>query len=67
MDNAERRRYEAAFQEACRVFGNPEDAQGWLNEPSIPLGVTPMSLLVTDDGLNTVLYELAQMEYGHPV
>lgn len=68
MDDAEKLRYDTALKEARRVFGNSSEAKGWLQEPSVPLGgVTPASLLNTDDGLNIVLYELSQMEYGHPV
>jgi putative toxin-antitoxin system antitoxin component (TIGR02293 family) len=61
-------RYGKALERAKAVFENEEDALAWLREPSIPLGhVTPLSLLGTEEGLKLVLYELDQMEYGHPV
>lgn len=68
MDSLEKRRYETAFKSALQLFGNKRDAQGWLNEPSEAMGnVIPRTLLATDKGLERVLYELSQMEYGHPV
>jgi putative toxin-antitoxin system antitoxin component (TIGR02293 family) len=68
MEKTEQQRYATAFAAARLVFENDEDATGWLNEPSIPLGnAPPKSLLVTDEGLELVLYELGQMEYGQPV
>lgn len=67
MRNREKQRYDIALEAALKLFGNEADAIGWLNEPSIPLGnVCPVALLTTDDGLSKVLYEIAQMEYGHP-
>jgi len=68
MGNLEKQRYREAFAKALRLFGNESDAYGWLNEPSFPLGdVTPLSLLSTAQGFELVLYELSQMEFGHPV
>lgn len=68
MDKSEQQRYATAFAAALGVFENEEDAIGWLNDISVPLGsVPPKSLLATEEGLELVLYELAQMEYGHPV
>jgi len=68
MNDLEKRRFEMAFDKACRLFGNESDAYAWMNEPSIPLGnVTPLSLLATEEGLELVLYELIAMEYGLPV
>lgn len=61
-------RYRKAYSEALKLFGNEKDARGWLREPSKALGnVSPESLLSTKKGLALVLYELAQMEHGHPV
>lgn len=68
MDELNKGRYEQAFAAARRLFGNDEDAAAWLGEPSAALGnVTPTSLLATDEGLQLVIYEINQMEYGHPV
>jgi putative toxin-antitoxin system antitoxin component (TIGR02293 family) len=68
MSASERLRYRIVLQAARRVFESETDARAWLDEPSIPLGnVTPRSLLCTEHGMNQVLYELGQMEYGQQV
>ena len=68
MASTEQERYTVAVEAARKVFGNDDDAVGWLNERCAALGqVIPKSLLSDDDGLECVLYELHQMEYGHPV
>jgi len=68
MNSFEQQLYEKAYERAYQLFGNKRNAHGWLNEPSIAMGnVIPRSLLATEQGLDRVLYELGQMEYGHPV
>jgi len=68
MNNLEQQRYEKAHERVCQLIGNKRGAHGWLNEPSAAMGnVIPRSLLKTEQGLDRVLYELGQMEYGHPV
>ncbi len=67
MSERESERYAKALEAARKLFRNDRDAEGWLNEPSWPLGdVKPVTLLATEEGLERVLYELGQMEYGHP-
>lgn len=68
LSKRDQQRFKIAFEQARRLFENDLDACAWLNESSAALGnVTPVSLLKTDTGLEAVLYELSQMEYGHPV
>lgn len=68
LSKREKQRFLRAYAKACTVFDSEEDALGWLSEPSLALGnVIPKELLTTDKGLSLVLYELAQMEFGHPV
>jgi uncharacterized protein (DUF2384 family) len=68
LSKRDQERFKIAFEKARRLFGNGQDACAWLNESSVALGnMTPISLLKTDAGLDAVLYELSQMEYGHPV
>lgn len=68
LTKLEKERFLKAYAKACTVFDSEEDALGWLSEPSIALGnVTPNSLFTNDEGLTLVLYELSQMEFGHPV
>lgn len=68
MSKQDQHRFKIAFEKARLLFENDLDACAWLNESSAAMGhVTPVSLLKTDTGLAAVLYELAQMEYGHPV
>lgn len=68
MGKREKQRFLRAYAKACTVFDSEEDALGWLSEPSLALGnAIPKKLLTSDKGLSLVLYELAQMEFGHPV
>lgn len=53
---------------ACSVLEDPDEALGWLKEPSEPLGGrAPLDLLSTAEGESLVNHELMQMEYAHPV
>ena len=68
MTASEKLRYRIVWRSALEVFENETDARAWIDEPSMPLGnVTPRSLLVNEEGMKLVLYELEQMKYGHPV
>ena len=68
MDDTEKQRYEKVLEATRKLFGNKHDAISWLRESSVPLdNVTPQSLLATEDGFALVLYEIGQMEFGHPV
>jgi len=52
-------------QEAIRVFGNRENAEGWLNSEVPALGGrTPISLLHTERGRNEVKRIILMIEYG---
>jgi uncharacterized protein (DUF2384 family) len=63
-----RLRFKIALGKARALFEDEQLALAWLHERSVPLGnVTPASVLSTDAGLEAVLHELSQMEYGHPV
>jgi len=53
------------FEEAIRVFGTERKAALWLSRPK-PMfsGVTPLSLMDTDTGADTVRAEIGRIEYG---
>jgi putative toxin-antitoxin system antitoxin component (TIGR02293 family) len=47
------------------VFGSPAAAESWLKEPNPALGhVTPLSLMNTDQGTQTVTDILGRIEHG---
>lgn len=66
MTNDER--YRIALEVATAVLEDEQEAKAWMEERSEALGgARPIDLVQTDEGLKQVLYELAQMDYGHPV
>lgn len=66
MTNEER--YRRALEVATAVLEDEQEASAWMKEPSVPLGgARPIDLVQTEEGLRQVLYELAQMDFGHPV
>jgi len=68
MSNIERQHRTRVLERAFEVLESEERALAWLNQTSPALGdVTPASLLATEGGTERVLYELGQIEYGHPV
>lgn len=47
------------------LFGSPAAAESWLKEPNPALGhVTPLSLMDTDEGTQTVTDILGRIEHG---
>ena len=57
-----------AYVAAYILFEDADDAREWLKEPSEALGgAIPLDLLSSSEGEQLVHYEIAQMEYGHPV
>lgn len=52
------------YREAVAYFGEPDDALRWLKTPSPALGATPLSLLDTDPGAESVSVLLRQLAWG---
>lgn len=53
------------FERADEVFEDPDEARAWLKTPNASLcGQTPMSLLDTEIGAETVLDTLGRIEHG---
>lgn len=66
MTNDER--YRRALEVATTVLEDEQEARAWMEESSAPLGgARPIDLIRTEEGLRQVLYELAQMDSGHPI
>ena len=61
-------RYLKALEVATMVLEDEQEARAWMEESSASLGgARPIDLVQTDEGLRLVLYELEQMDFGHPV
>jgi putative toxin-antitoxin system antitoxin component (TIGR02293 family) len=50
---------------ATEVLGSPEAAEAWLKSPALALdGQTPVEMLKTQEGLETVQTLLTRLDYG---
>ena len=64
-DPAKSIRLARVTERATKVFGDAERAAEWLNIPNTALGgQTPLSLLDTDIGSETVMDTLGRIEHG---
>ncbi len=59
--------YDRVLGRAKEVFVDAGKAEEWLNTPNAALGAKPVSLLVSEDGENTVQQLLSSIEYGATV